>query len=46
MGENICKWCNWEEFNFENIQTANTTQQQKIPNNPIEKWAEEADFYG
>ena len=30
----------------ENIDTAHTTQQQRVPNNPIEKWAEETDFYG
>ena len=29
MGENICKWCNWQGLNFQNIQTAHTTQQQK-----------------
>ena len=34
MGENICKLCDQQGFNFQNIQTA-----QK--NNPIEKWAEE-----
>ena len=22
MGENICKWCDWQELNFQNIQTA------------------------
>ena len=32
----------WEKlFNFQNIQTVHTTQQQKIPNNPIEKWSED-----
>ena len=29
MGENICKWCDWEELNFQNIQTAHKTQQQQ-----------------
>ena len=37
MGENMCKRSNWQGLNFQNIQTAHTTQQK---NNPIEKWAE------
>ena len=40
MGENICKWCNWQGLNFQNIQTAHIAQYQKKPNNPIKKWAE------
>ena len=28
MGENICKQCNGQELNFQNIQKAQTTQQQ------------------
>ena len=40
MGENICKWCSWQVLDFQNIQTAHRTQQQKA-NNPIEKWAED-----
>ena len=39
MRENICKQCDQQGINFQNIQTAHTTQQQK--NNPIEKWAED-----
>ena len=38
MGENICKWCN-TELNFQNIQTAHTTQQQQ--QNPNEAWVED-----
>ena len=38
--ENICKWCNQQGLNFQNIQTAHTTQQQKT-NNPLVKWAED-----
>ena len=38
MGENICKWCDQQELNFQNIQTAHTTQQQE---NLIKKCAEE-----
>jgi len=41
MAENICKWYNLRGFNFQNIQTAYTTQQLKKPNNSIKKWAEE-----
>ena len=26
IGENICKWCNQRGLNFQNIQTAHTTQ--------------------
>ena len=40
MGDNICKWCYQQGLNFQNIQTAHTTQQKKA-NNPIEKWAED-----
>ena len=36
MGENNSKWNNWQRINFQNIQTAHTTQYQK--NNPIKKW--------
>ena len=28
MGENVCKWCDQQELNFQNIQIAHTTQQQ------------------
>ena len=38
MAENICKWCDQQELNFQNIQTAHTTQQQE---NLIKKCAEE-----
>ena len=29
LGENICKQCNRQELNFQNIQAAHTTQQQQ-----------------
>ena len=32
MGENICKQCDWQGLNIQNISTAHTTQQQ---NNPV-----------
>ena len=28
-GEDTCKWCDWQGLNFQNIQTAYTTQQQQ-----------------
>ena len=44
VGENICKWCNWQGLNFQDTQTAHTTQQPKT-NNPAEKWAEGLNTY-
>ena len=42
MAENICKWSDRQGLNFQNIQTAHTTQQwQKKPNHPIKKLAED-----
>ena len=42
LGENICKCCNQQGLNFQNIQTAHATQQQqKNTNNPIKKWSED-----
>ena len=29
LGENICKWCNWQKLNVQNIQIAQATQKQK-----------------
>ena len=29
MGESICKWCSQRDLNFQNKQTAHTTQQEK-----------------
>ena len=29
MGENICKWCDLQGVNIQNIQTGHTTQYQK-----------------
>ena len=26
LGEIICKWCDWQGLNFQNIQTAHTIQ--------------------
>ena len=39
LGENVCKQCDWEGHNFQNIHTAHTTQEQKY--SPTEKWAED-----
>ena len=41
MEENICKWCDQQDINFQNIQTDHTAQYQKQTNNSIEKLAEE-----
>ena len=40
MRENICKQCDWQGLNIQNISTAHTTQQQIIQ---IKKWAEDLD---
>ena len=40
MGENICKWSNWQRINLQNMQAAHTTQHQKT-NNPIKKLVED-----
>ena len=39
MGENICKWCNQQGINLQNIQTAHAAQLKK--KNPIKKRAED-----
>ena len=39
MSENICKQCDWQGLNFQNIRTAHTAQYQKT--NPLKKWAED-----
>ena len=44
MEENICKWCDWQGLNFQNIQTIHITQwQQQQQNTPIKNWAEDLD---
>ena len=32
MGENICKWCNWQRINLQNIQAVHAAQYQKTNN--------------
>ena len=32
MGENICKWSNWQRMNLQNMQAAQMTQYQKTIN--------------
>ena len=40
MGENICKWSNWQRINLQNLEAAHAAQYQKIKQtNP--KWAED-----
>ena len=42
MGENICRWSNWQGINLQNTQTTHTVQyQKKQTNNAIKKWAED-----
>ena len=43
MGENICKWSDWQGISLQNIQTAHTAQYQKA-NKPIQKKVEELDI--
>ena len=45
LGENICKWCNQQGLNFQNIQTAIQLNNNNNKNNPIEKWAEDLNRY-
>ena len=40
MGENICKWSNWQRVDLQNLHAAHAAQYQKT-NNPIQKWAED-----
>ena len=40
MGENICKWSNWQRINLQNIQAAYAAQYQK-DKQPNPKWAED-----
>ena len=40
LAENICKWCDWQRLNFQNIQTVHWTQIQN-QTNPIQKWPED-----
>ena len=40
IGENICKWGNWQSINLQNLQAAHAAQYQKS-NNPIQKWSED-----
>ena len=37
MGGNSFKWCNWQGFNLQSIQTIHTTQQQQKIYHPIKK---------
>ena len=39
MGENICKWSDWQGIKLQNLETAHVALYKKI-NNLIKKWAE------
>ena len=43
LGENICKWCNQQEINFQNIHKSHTPQEQKT-RNLIKKWVEDLNW--
>ena len=40
MGENICKWSNWQRIKLQNIQTAHAAQYERAKN-PIQKLAKD-----
>ena len=40
MGENNCKWSNWQRITLQNTQAVHAAQQQKNKN-PIKQWAED-----
>ena len=44
LGENICKQCNWQGINLQNIQTVHTAQYQKNKQ-PNQKWAEDLNWH-
>ena len=35
MEKNVCKWCDWQVVNIQNIQTAHTTQYLKKKNQKV-----------
>ena len=37
LGENICKWCEWQGLNFKSMSTAHTVQQQQKAKTATEK---------
>ena len=41
MGENICKWSDWQGINLQNIQTPPATQYKKTNKQPNRKWAKD-----
>ena len=36
MGEDTCKWCNWQRLNCQNVQTTHTTTKNRNPNQKID----------
>ena len=45
MEENICKQCDSQGLNFQNIQTAHTTITQQQQKQPIKTWAEDLNVF-
>jgi len=41
MGENLCKWIDWQGINLQNLQTPSAAPYQKKPKKPIKKWPED-----
>ena len=45
MGENNCKWSNWQRINLQNIQSTHATQYQKNKQPNKKKWAKYLNIY-
>ena len=43
MGKNICKWCDWQGLNLQNIQIVQLNN--KKTNTSVEKWTEGLNRY-
>ena len=41
MGQNICKWCDQQGLNLQNVQTVHAAQQEQKKQTQSKKWAED-----